>query len=344
MGQDFKVIRSCRVRWAILAAGILALTACTHMAPKDRPDVDSLEYKISWGLVAVNAEPAFQKGASGRGVTIALIDCGVEQTPPETVVNLSPDSIDLNPDRKLPKPENHANFVAGPMESVLDGRGQVGVAYNATLLSIRADFDGGLDGQCAFKSSDLARALDYAREKGARVVVMPLEGNRPLGAIFESALQRATDAGLAIVIAAGNESAADPTYPARYAADPRFAGAIVVAGAANPNGTMAEWSNRAGMTRAYYVLAPGVKVLTDCDEKFCKMVSGTSFATPYVAGALALMMEAQPKLTGRDAVKVLLRGTYRRNAAHIHGQGNLNIGSAFLYLRGWRASKVVKPS
>lgn len=317
---------------------ICALAACVP-PPTRGPQIDSLEYKVSWGLTAINAEPAFRVGASGRGVTIALIDCGVEHDQPELANNLSPESIDLNPDRKLSKPEKHANFVAGPMESILDGRGLVGVAYNATLLSIRADFDGGLDGECAFKPADLARAIDYAREKSARIVVIPLEGQHPLGPIFENALQHAVDAGMTIVVAAGNESEADPSWPARYAADSRFAGTIIVAGAANPDGTMAKWSNRAGAAHAYYILAPGEKVLTECDDKSCSMVSGTSFSTPYIAGALALVMEARPELSGREAVKALLRGASRRGATRTAGQGNLNIGGAFFALGIWQIPK-----
>jgi subtilisin family serine protease len=304
-----------------------------HPPPENRPRADTLEYLVNWGLFAVNAEPAFRTGASGRGVTIALIDCGVEQSDANLSKNLSPESTDLNPDRRMPKPENHADFVAAPLDSILDGHGMVGVAYNATLLSVRADFDGGFEGQCAFYSSDLARGLDYAREKGARIVVMPLEGQRPLGAKFEAALERAVDAGIAIVIAAGNESAPDPSYPARYAADPRYAGAIAVAGAANPDGTIAKWSNRAGTTHSYFLLAPGVKVLSDCDDQFCKVVSGTSFATPYIAGALALLMEARPEMSGKEALNVLFRGAFRRGTAAHVGRGNLNIGDAFYHLR-----------
>jgi subtilisin family serine protease len=321
------------LRSAVLALALATSGCAAHPPPENRPRADTLEYMTNWGLFAVNAEPAFRTGASGRGVTIALIDCGVEQSDANLSRNLSPESTDLNPDRKQPKPENHADFVAAPLDSILDGHGMVGVAYNATLLSVRADFDGGYQGQCAFYSSDLARGIDYAREKGARIIVMPLEGQHPLGAKFEAALQRAVDAGVAIVIAAGNEAAADPSYPARYAADPRYAGAIAVAGAANPDGSIAKWSNRAGAARSYFLLAPGVKVLSDCDDQFCKVVSGTSFATPYIAGALALLMEARPEMSGREALNVLFHGAFRRGTSGNVGRGNLNIGGTFYQLR-----------
>ena len=53
---------------------------------------------------------------------------------------------------------------------------------------------------------------------------------------------------------------------------------------------MASFSDRAGLTRASYVAAPGQKVVTDLDPDTCAIVSGTSFAAPHVAGALALLL------------------------------------------------------
>jgi subtilisin family serine protease len=302
-----------------------------------RPRPDSIEYRVSWGLRVVDADGAYDLGASGRGVTIALLDCGVEHAPADVERNLLRTSTDLIPNRVFPQPEPHANLVAGPMDSALDGRGLVGVAYNAKLLSVRADFDGGFEGQCAFYPQDLARGIDYAREHGARILAMPLEGRKPLGDAFEDALKCAVDAGMAVVIAAGNESADHPTWPARYAADPRFAGSIVVAGAAQRDGTFADWSNRAGDTALYYIIAPGEHVVTSCGRKWCQQASGTSFAVPYIAGGLALVMGAHPDLNGRDAIDALLRGARPVGPQEQTGRGALDIGRAFDLMRQPRA-------
>jgi subtilisin family serine protease len=327
---------------------MLLLAGCA--AGPTRPEPDSIEYRLSWGLQAVNADPAYLAGASGRGVTIALIDCGVEQPAPELARQLSRRSTDLNPERMLPQPDRHGAFVAGPMESALDGRGLVGVAYNATLLSVRADFDGGWEGQCAFYPRDIARGIDYARENGARIIVMPLQARRPLGQKFEAALERAVQSGIAIVIAAGNGANEQPSWPARYAVDPRFAGHIVVVGASRFDGTFATWSNRAGPAAPYYITAPGENVVTDCGRRECKLVSGTSFSAPYVAGALALIMDARPAFTSRDAIAVLLRSARPiaapEDPAERHvGQGALDIGRAFSELERTAvpAAAVVSP-
>jgi subtilisin family serine protease len=316
---------------ALLAALGVALSACATTVP--RPRIHSAEYVRSWGLAAINANPAYRAGATGRGVTIAMIDCGLEQAQPELRRNVSPRSVDLMAGlRRVPVQERHGDYVAGPLGSALDGRGLVGVAYNATLLSVRADFDGGLNGECAFRPSDLARGLDYATRNGARIVVLPLQGKRALGAPFEAALKRTVDAGVAVVIAAGNDAAGQPSYPGRYASDPRFAGSIIAVGAFRADGSLAPWSNRAGDARRYFVAAPGEGVITDCGSKWCKRISGTSMAAPFVGGALALLMEARPALDGRGAIQALIgaaRDAGEPGVDEVYGAGLLNVGQAF---------------
>ena len=321
---------------AVLAGVGLALSACASVPRAQRvprPNPASAEYLRSWGLNAVNANPAYLAGATGRGVTIALVDCGLEQAVPELRRNVSSRSVDvLAGQRKTGLQERHAAYVAGPLGSALDGQGLVGVAYNATLLSVRADFDGGLNGECAFKPSDLARAIDYALAENAKVVVLPLQAKRPLGPTFEAALARAVSADVAVVIAAGNDAAADPSYPARYAADPRYAGSIVVVGASGSDGALAGWSNKAGRASPYFVSAPGEGVITDCGEKWCRRVSGTSVAAPYVGGALALILEARPDLGGKGAIARLLNGARDEGDPGVDatsGRGRLDIGAAF---------------
>ena len=107
---------------------------------------------------------ADRAGATGRGVTVALIDCGLQTAQPEVTANVSPLSTDVAGPRSQPELDRHADYVAGPLGSALNGRGLVGVAYNATLLSVRADFDGGWQGQCAFRPADIARLIAAVEE------------------------------------------------------------------------------------------------------------------------------------------------------------------------------------
>jgi subtilisin family serine protease len=306
-----------------------------HAAPPQRvliPRPGSAEYLRSWGVRQVNPEAAFRAGYTGRGVTVAVIDTGLAWAQPEVARQAATTSIDLNPDRKVDsRLANHGGEIAGAIFAALDGGGLVGVAYGASLLSIRADIDGSCARECAFRTADLARGMDYATDHGAKIIVLAVEGQHRLSARFEAALERATAAGAVIVVAAGNETAAEPAWPARYAADPRFARSVIAVGATSPKATLAAWSNRAGSAKARYLAAPGEKLFADCDAKVCYLVSGTSFSAPYVAGGLALLMEARPDLSAQDAAELLLANARapRGGVDATVGRGFLDIGRAF---------------
>lgn len=312
-------------------AALLAAMLPGAAADARGPRVNTDEYRKSWGLEAIGARAAYDAGLTGKGVTVAIVDCGVTMAQREVLKNVSRRSTDIAPDRKQPTTDPHGAYTAAPLAASLNGRGMVGVAYNATLLAVRADVDGGLNGRCAFKPSDLARALDYAVAEKARVVVLPLQHGKPLGAAFEAALKRVTDAGAVVVIAAGNRNGPDPSWPAMYAVDPRYSGAIVVAGATGYYGSLTNWSNRAGQVKAWYIAAPGEWVLTDCLAK-CALVSGTSFSTSYVAGGMALMMEAWPQMSGREIAARLLataRDVGDEGVDEVYGRGVLDLGRVF---------------
>lgn len=327
----------CRVRracGALLCAVMLATipSAPSVAAGEDaRPRRRSTEYGLSWGVAASRADLAYRRGATGSGVVVAMIDTGVGATPARLFDHVSAASTDLVSDRRTDGGDRrHGEQTAALLAARVDGAGTFGIAYGATLLSIRADRDGSCLRTCAFDPQVLARAIDYAVDQGAAVIGLPIASQRQLP-VIEPALERAVARGVVIVAAAGNDGAAQPVWPARYAADPRFAQSMIVAGATNARGRFADWSNRAGVARDRYVAAPGEQIVVDCGMKTCRLTSGTSYSVAYVAGAVALLLSRAPDVPGPVAATALLhnaRDLAERGPDPATGRGRLDVARA----------------
>ncbi|WP_332678270.1 S8 family peptidase [Brevundimonas sp.] len=290
-------------------------------------------------MANIRAINAWSEGATGAGINVAVIDSGIHFAQPDMAGRISGASTDVVPGRLTPDgPDDHGTLVSGVIAAGFNGFGTIGVAYESTIVSIRADTSdcSDPDDDVCFKSSDLVRAIDYAIAANVKVVNMSLGGDTSMGAAFEAALLRAVNAGIVFAISAGNEgeetTGGNPEWPGRYAVDPRFAGAIIVVGAHNSADVMAAFSNRAGVAATSYLSGPGVDVITGCDGTSCYRVNGTSFSSPAVAGALALLLQAFPNLTGRQAVQILLTTAREAGAPgtdSIYGRGLLDLVKAF---------------
>lgn len=315
------------------------------------PLATSAEYTLNPGLALVHPEAAWALGYTGSGVTVAVLDGGVISGTHDLDSQLLPSSTDVVGTRNQPlaSRDQHGTMVAGFVAAAFDSRGTVGVAYDAKILSIRADEADPCSPDpksCGFFTSNLARGVDYATTHGAKVINMSFGSDTPSGSTFTAALARAVAAGEVIVAAAGNSDpgvppAVSPGWPARYAADAAYNGQIIAVGALNAAGTdIATFSYRAGAAQNFFLLAPGEDVWSGCGlpstttptTTVCYRGSGTSFATPVVSGAAALLIGGFPNLTAHEVVDILLRSARDMGAPGtdaIYGRGALDIARAF---------------
>ncbi len=313
-----------------------AATTTAAAATPVGPSVTSAEFTRNYAVGAIKADSAWAQGASGRGITVAVIDSGMDGTGPDLAGKAAVASTDINTARgQITGPDRHGTYVAGIIASNFNNQGTVGVAFDSTILAIRAESTGGVCGSdSCFLPSDLARSIDYAVANGARVINLSLgTGSGPAGPAVEAALQRAVDAGVIIAAAAGNSSTGAANWPSGYGVDPRYAGSIIAVGSLNQAGVASSFSNVAGAAGGAFLFAPGESVVTDCNGVTCRAVSGTSFAAPQVAGAMALLLQAFPNMSGRAVVDLLWRSGRDLGAAGtdtIYGRGALDLQRAFL--------------
>ena len=288
---------------------------------------------------------AWQDGATGKGIKLAIVDSGINPALAEFAGRIDPASRDVAGSRPLSDEDGHGTAVAATAAAARNDSQSVGVAFDATILSFRADAPGSCDNEdgCEFFETAIAQGIDAARVAGAKVINLSLGGTAP-GSLLMSAMQRAVSAGIILVISGGNDGD-DPTRGAN--ADPfalvpaqSFPGQVIIAGSvgidSGSGGTnlnlLSNFSNKAGQGQNWYLTALGYRVRTIDHTGTGYLYSGTSFSAPVIAGAVALMAQAFPNLTGQEIVEILFGSADDLGAAGddpVYGQGRLNIGRAF---------------
>lgn len=293
-------------------------------------DYDTAEYRRSTSLLQINAITAYEAGATGSGITVGIIDSGIDLESREFDGRIHPDSRDVVSGRTLDDPDGHGTLVASVLAADKDDFRTHGVAFDAQLLIARSDVTE--DGGSVHYDADIAAGVDLAIQAGAKVINMSLGGSAANRTLTE-AIRRATEAGIIVVISAGNDSEAQPdSFPVSLSATRIANDLVIIAGAIDSADQLASFSNAAGSSAGIYLSAPGVSVpATDLNDQPVR-VSGTSFAAPHVAGAAALLLQAFPNLSPQQVVELLYTSARDIGAAgvdSIFGRGALDLSNAF---------------
>jgi subtilisin family serine protease len=235
--------------------------------------------------------------ATGNGVTVAVIDSGVDPNHPDLAGAIIGNYDAAGTDR----PHPHGTGMAGAIAS----RGTVaGIAPGAGLLTVRA-FSAN-SGSAEGTTLNIIKGLDWAAEKGARVVNMSFAG--PADPRLKDTLAKANAKGMVLIAAAGN---AGPTSPPLYPAADPF---VIAVTAVDASDALFSGANRG---KYIAVAAPGVDVLVPAPDATYQLTTGTSVAAAEVSGVVALLLERNPRLTPQDIRRILMR-----TAKHLGPRGS----------------------
>ena len=307
--------------------------------PSGGSQFNTPEYQNSQAAVRANAITAYENGATGKGVTAAIIDDSFASTIPAFAGRVHPASQDVVAGRPLDGEHHHGTPVVSILGASRDDAGMHGVAFDATLLMLRTDTPGtciATSATCQFNPTDIAKAYDLAILNGARVINMSMQF-APLPAAIAAAIDKATAAGIVVILPAGNTFPAGGSEPfpsAMIATNPQAHGAVIIAGATNNAGTdLASFSHRAGSGANFYLSAvgEGLPTYNRLGQVVCCGL-GTSLSAPAIAGAVALLAQAFPNLTGQQIVNLLLITAADMGAPGtdaIYGRGKLDLAAAF---------------
>ena len=329
---------------ATIVAPVPAAIPAVAPAPTPTPgapavNYDTAEYRATVGAVSMNALAAYAKGATGAGVALAVIDSGIDLQSQEFAGRIAATSRDVAGNGGIDDEGGHGTAVAFAAAGRRNDSGSQGVAFDATLVVVRADRPGscatagqsGSDSGCKFSTDAIAKGVDAARTAGARVINMSLGGTSMPQALID-AIGRATAQGIVIVIAAGNDGSDNPDPFTAVADHAAARNLVIVAGSVGAGDALSAFSDKAGSGAAHYLAAVGERVRAPDQNDTSYLWSGTSFAAPQISGAIALLAQAFPNLSGAQIVDLLFRTARDAGAAGIdgvYGNGVLDLTRAF---------------
>lgn len=214
----------------------------------------------------------------------------------------------------------HGTAVSSVIAMTRDTSGNL---FDPRVLPIRV-----FNGPTAYGDSiDAGIAYSIGR---APIVNMSLAATGP---ISEAGMRQAVAARQLVVVAAGNRGLANPDWPARYAREDWANGQIIAVGAIDGANQIASFSNRAGDTRDFFLVAPGVSITTASSSSSSGWisVSGTSVAAPAVSAAAALVQARWPYLTATQIANILFTTATDLGAPgvdDVFGRGRLDTARA----------------
>lgn len=321
------------------AAALLALSACSgggggggggsivtpgptpaptpSSTPTPTSGFDTAEYRASAGAFSMNALVAYNRGATGAGIKVAVIDTGIDLESPDFTGRIDPASADLVGAGTVDDVSGHGTGVAQLLAARRDGAGFHGVAFDATIIAYRVEPP--CAGACFLSLTAIAQGVGLARTAGARVINLSVIGDSAPTAAMRDAIDQATAAGIVVTICAGNEAQSQPqVWGAALADDMAISrGLVVLVGTVNGSDTILGSSNRAGTSANNFITAR---------EGSC------SAATPLVSGALALLAQANPGFSGAQLVNLLYSSARDAGAPGVdavYGRGVVDLTRAF---------------
>jgi len=288
--------------------------------------------KSVYGLDMIKAKSIWAESKKGAGVKIAVIDSGCDINHENLKNNIIGVRNFTNEDKKNPNividRVGHGTHVTGII--CANGNNMTGVAPDAKIYVLKA-----INRTGTGKLSWVINAIKYAIEKRVDIISMSLglSENSPK---LENIIKEAVNNNIAVVCAAGNEGDGNDdsfeySYPAAYID-------VISVGAVDKKGVPAKFSNT---NACIDLVAPGVDIISTYPNNKFASLSGTSMATPYVSGSLALLKNWSKNEFKRDLTQEELYAQLIKHTKVLE-YSRMVQGNGLVYLKEEKTTKKFK--
>jgi len=249
-------------------------------------------WSSQWGMTKIEAPAAWDITTGSDSVTIAIVDTGVDLLHPDLNGKLVSGWDFVNGDNDPQDDHGHGTHVAGIAAAETNNdTGVAGLSWGAKIMPVKV-----MDGSGEGESEDIANGIILAANNGADIINLSLRMSAP-SSVLEEAAEYAHNLGRVIVASTGNNNSA-VSYPARYPE-------VIAVAATDSSDQRASFSNYGPEVD---VAAPGVDIRSTYwwwGGSTYEWVSGTSQASPHVAGLAALIWSVNPDLSNTQVESII---------------------------------------
>ncbi len=239
---------------------------------------------LPWGVDHINVENLWNT-TQGENIRVAVIDTGADTEHSDLLVSGGINTIDNS---SFDDDNGHGTHVSGTIAATENGEGVIGVAPKVKLFAVKA-----LNKDGTGYVSDIIEGIDWAIDNNIDVINLSI-GATEYSQTFHDAIKRASDAGIIIVAAAGNDGKS-VNYPAKFSE-------VIAVSAIDSDDKVPSWSSRGDEIE---FASPGVNITSTWYDGDFKTISGTSMASPHVAGIVALILSQNNNATLNDVRNTL---------------------------------------
>jgi thermitase len=273
---------------------------------------DDSGFVNQWDMAKIQTPEAWDVTTGSPTITIAILDTGVDLDHPD-LANKIISNIKFSNSATTDDVYGHGTHVAGIAAAMTNnGIGVAGLGYSCSIVNVKVLDDNGMGAY-----SWIVSGIIWAADNGADIINLSL-GAPYASSALEDAVNYAWGKGVVIVAAAGNNGDTTPMYPAYYT------NCIAVA-ATDANDARASWSNYGDWVD---VAAPGVSIYSTLKDNSYGYLSGTSMASPHIAGLAALVFTVVGDSNGdgflNDEVRSQIQATCDDIGVSGIGSGRIN--------------------
>lgn len=260
---------------------------------------DDPAYSVLWGLPEIKAPEAWDIKNGNSNVIVGIVDTGVDLGHEDLKGNVIKGINTVEGTNDPNDDHGHGTHVAGTVGAVTNnGIGISSVSWGTKLLAIKSCDQ---NGDC--KTSDVSRGIEYAVDRGAKIVNISVAGEGSCNGTYNDIISYAKEKGVLLVVAAGNGINGNGVNAGKWI--PASCKEIFTVGALGPEGKRASYSNFGNVLS---IAAPGgdrggnactenTCILSTSNNNSYSLRQGTSMAAPQVSGVAALLLSYNPRLS-----------------------------------------------